>query len=197
MVFETFRRDARVGRRRLRSRDFRESIIRFESDRFNREVQRVVDRVEKKTAPRAVEKLAIDLARTTMHNTPAKTGRARAGWLAFPRSRHARIRVGGSAKGRALGLREGSFRAMLKGRKPGVVMVNAVPYIMPLEVGSRTHPITAGPGKMLRFIGRDGTYVFRKRVQHPGTRAYRSLRRSMRHMRRALRQSFDGLHEGV
>ena len=42
-----------------------------------------------------------------------------------------------------------------------------------IEKGTRPHIIRARFKKALRFIGRDGSPVFRKWVMHPGTKAYR------------------------
>lgn len=42
-----------------------------------------------------------------------------------------------------------------------------------IDKGTRPHPIVARNRKFLRFRGRDGRWVFRRRVMHPGTRPYR------------------------
>ena len=49
-------------------------------------------------------------------------------------------------------------------------------YARAIDGGARPHVIVARPGKKLAFRGRDGNMVFRKRVNHPGNRAYRFLR---------------------
>lgn len=59
-----------------------------------------------------------------------------------------------------------------------VRLTNASSYAAPIEGGSRPHKIAAKNGKTLRFLGRDGSYVFRRVVNHPGTRPYWFLNRA-------------------
>lgn len=59
-----------------------------------------------------------------------------------------------------------------QGRNRVVKLTNNAPYATHFEFGTVPHPIVARPGKFLRFIGRDGQVVFRKRVFHPGNRAF-------------------------
>ena len=63
-------------------------------------------------------------------------------------------------------------------------------YASYVEDGTRPHRISVGEigggsgstrGKALRFIGRGGRVVFRRSVNHPGTRPYRFGIRSTRH----------------
>lgn len=49
------------------------------------------------------------------------------------------------------------------------------PYARPLEYGSGAHVIEAVNAKALRFVV-DGKVIFRRRVMHPGTRAYAFMR---------------------
>jgi hypothetical protein len=59
---------------------------------------------------------------------------------------------------------------------PDQLMVEATaPYSAVLELGSRRHPIVARRARFLRFEI-DGVVYFRRRVNHPGTRAYHILR---------------------
>ena len=45
-----------------------------------------------------------------------------------------------------------------------------------IEFGTRSHPIAARRARVLRFRDEDGRTIFRRRVQHPGTRAYAPVR---------------------
>jgi hypothetical protein len=54
---------------------------------------------------------------------------------------------------------------------------NAAKHARPIESGSRAHVIQARPGKVLRFRS-GGGFVFRRKVNHPGNRAYRFLSRA-------------------
>lgn len=58
----------------------------------------------------------------------------------------------------------------------GEVGTRGVSYAAVVEFGARPHEIVAHGDGMLRFEGRDGQPVFRKRVWHPGTRPYAFLR---------------------
>lgn len=48
-------------------------------------------------------------------------------------------------------------------------------YSKSIEYGARPHLIQGKRGKMLAFRGRDGRMVFRRKVKHPGNRAFRFL----------------------
>jgi hypothetical protein len=72
----------------------------------------------------------------------------------------------------------------------GLVFVHNIPYAPFVEFGTRGHTIEVRPARVaanraagkrhpaLRFRagGRGGPFVFRRRVRHPGTRAYRMFR---------------------
>lgn len=45
-----------------------------------------------------------------------------------------------------------------------------MPYAAAVHDGSKRHIIEAKAGKMLKFIGKDGQTVYRKRVNHPGNK---------------------------
>jgi hypothetical protein len=47
-----------------------------------------------------------------------------------------------------------------------------LPYAAPLEFGSKPHVIRAKNAPVLRFIGKNGNWVSKKQVNHPGNRAY-------------------------
>ena len=189
----TFQRRARVGRRRMRPREFRESILRLEYEAFNREVIRFVKEKAPANAATAVKKLALDLIRFVTRRTPMVTGRAAGGWLPFARAHGVSSGLVRRGSGTIRGEKEGSYTSRLRGPKPQVVLTNAVPYIMPIEVGSRPHLIEARRSKALRFVTRSGELIFRKRIMHPGTRAYHSLRHAYRDLRKGLVAAFGGL----
>jgi hypothetical protein len=50
-----------------------------------------------------------------------------------------------------------------------------------VEFSTRPHPIVAKRAKALRFRGRSGAFVFRKRVFHPGTTGTKFLSNAVRH----------------
>lgn len=56
-------------------------------------------------------------------------------------------------------------------------VVNTAPHAEIIETGSRPHEIVAKKGGMLRFVTKAGPQ-YRRRVMHPGTRAYRILQRA-------------------
>jgi hypothetical protein len=78
-----------------------------------------------------------------------------------------------------------------------VAEVSAVtPYAKFIEEGTRAHPIAART-KALRFRGRDGHYVFRRRVQHPGTKAYWFLAGALERVFPAVQErTSEGLRAG-
>lgn len=86
--------------------------------------------------------------------TPMDTGEAREGW-AVQRSRE-----------------RASFRLYnrLSRTRAGAAKIRAI------EFGGPPHEITARRMRVLRFRGDDAKAVFRRRVMHPGTRAYAPLR---------------------
>lgn len=178
---------------RLPTRASRESCLTLETKAFERAVTKFVRRTPERAAD-CVAKLALDLLRFAVRGTPMVTGRAAAGWLPFADAQGARLPVRGSGVGR--GRREGSYSARLRGVRPRVEVTNAVPYITVIEVGSGPHIIEPRPPRRaLKFVGRNGEYIFRRRVQHPGTRAYRPLMRAMRRLRRFTARAFEGLQK--
>jgi hypothetical protein len=57
-------------------------------------------------------------------------------------------------------------------------ITNAKEYASAIDGGARPHTITPKRGKFLRFIGRNGSTVFARRVNHPGNRPYKFLYRA-------------------
>ncbi len=64
-----------------------------------------------------------------------------------------------------------------RGRAVALRVSNSAKHAAVLEKGSAPHRIRAKQGKALRFWG-FGKLVFRKSVQHPGTKPYRFLSRA-------------------
>jgi len=56
-----------------------------------------------------------------------------------------------------------------------LILTSKKRYAMPIELGSRPHVIRSRRAKFLRFIGRDGSVVYARKVNHPGNRPYRFL----------------------
>lgn len=55
---------------------------------------------------------------------------------------------------------------------------NSAKYASAIEHGARPHDIVARKGAALKFRGTGGAWVFRRRVRHPGNKAYRFLYRA-------------------
>ena len=86
--------------------------------------------------------------------TPVETGEARAGWAVERQRERATFRL----YNRLARTPEGRAK------------------IQAIEFGGPPHQIAARRVRVLRFRGDDSKAVFRRRVMHPGTRAYAPLR---------------------
>lgn len=89
------------------------------------------------------------------------------------------------------------------GKCEGIVNISPTiaPYGKYVHEGTRRHEIRAKNKRFLRFIGRGGEFVFRKKVMHPGTTRdqflYNSAERSRaeinaifaRHVQQAVREA--------
>ncbi len=72
-------------------------------------------------------------------------------------------------------------RVVTTGKVPYVTVgVIGVDYALFHHEGTRPHPIVARRARVLAFEGRDGTTVFRRRVNHPGTKPNRFLTNALR-----------------
>ena len=78
------------------------------------------------------------------------------------------------------------------GRK--IIARNAAKYAAPIDRGARPHVIRPRRRKALRFVTKNGTVVFARKVNHPGNRPYRFLWRATYS---AYRLMGDGLSLGV
>lgn len=58
-------------------------------------------------------------------------------------------------------------------------VVYGAKYAMYVHDGTRPHTITAKRTSTLKFIGKDGNWVYRRSVHHPGTKANPWLFRSL------------------
>jgi phage gpG-like protein len=68
------------------------------------------------------------------------------------------------------------FRIDSDGKLTTIRFGTDVPYARVHEEGGDPFDIVAKSAKALRFKGRDGNYIFRKKVRHPGMRARPFLR---------------------
>ncbi len=67
-------------------------------------------------------------------------------------------------------------RVIRRGRGGRVmVFTNTAKHAATLESGSRAHIIRGQTGNHLRFKGREGKFIFRRVVRHPGTKPYRFM----------------------
>ncbi len=64
------------------------------------------------------------------------------------------------------------------------------PYARPLEYGSQAHEIVAVNAKALHFVI-DGKDIFRRRVMHPGNRAYAFMRGTLDEQAEEIRTGFQ------
>ncbi|HEX5076800.1 MAG TPA: hypothetical protein VFW03_26570 [Gemmatimonadaceae bacterium] len=86
------------------------------------------------------------------------------------------------------GLAHATTGQVIRTRNRGIVRLsNAKPYAKAIDGGARAHVIMAKRAKTLRFIGRSGV-VFRKRVNHPGNKAYHFLSRATNAAGRVFQQ---------
>jgi hypothetical protein len=67
---------------------------------------------------------------------------------------------------------------------------NNAPHANAIEGGAMPHVIEARRGKALRFVSR-GKVVFRRKVNHPGNRAFRFLYRATNAAGRVLAQGLE------
>ena len=114
--------------------------LELETKRFQRWTGDLVRTMEKEQASRVLRAIALELLRRVMLRTPVDQGRARGGWGPGLEKLGGQVH-GGMAAGRAKGHSEGSYTEQFRSAKPFVLIVNAVPYIVPLEFGwSRQAP---------------------------------------------------------
>ena len=88
--------------------------------------------------------------------------------------RHWRRALSGPRSATRLGVRTGRLRDSIRRRrttKHDIWIGTDVPYAAIHEFGGRTGPHVIVPrnASVLRFFGRDGTVVFARRVNHPGS----------------------------
>jgi hypothetical protein len=56
-----------------------------------------------------------------------------------------------------------------------LVISNSAKYAAAIDKGARPHDITAKNGGLLRFRGRGGAWVSKRRIKHPGNRPFQFL----------------------
>lgn len=92
--------------------------------------------------------VALDLLGRVIKRNPVDEGRARAGWTPYLDANSKSVDVGGrSAAAVARGKTEGSYRQKFDSVESFIEIINAVPYIVPLEFGHSTQ----APFGMLRL----------------------------------------------
>ncbi len=82
-----------------------------------------------------------------------------------------------------------AFRIGSKGYK--FLLTNTLDYAQTIDGGSRGHPIVAKNAPYLHFRGRNGKWVKKKEVFHPGTRPYKFAYRATMSAYRILGQSLE------
>jgi len=151
-----------------------------------------------------MRKYAFDIVRHTMGNINTDTGMLRAGWRVAARQARLPGKLPGALRSVSTqGLGSGSANAKLLTIK----LVNAVPYVLAYEFGSRAHDIVRrfakwltipdpsggrgrrGQAKML-VRGKRVPMIFVKKVRHPGTKAYRPLGRALRDATHTIKAYF-------
>jgi hypothetical protein len=65
-------------------------------------------------------------------------------------------------------------------------ITNRKPYASAIDKGANPHTITAKGGGMLRFKGKNGNWVQKRSVQHPGNKPYKFMYRAHRSAGRVL-----------
>lgn len=130
--------------------------LEFETRKFQRWTQELIDGVEDDVAEDALRKIAFDFTRKVIMRTPVDTGRARAGWTAWiDKQPEFQVRIGGTDPA---AVREGKARSDyeedLQGPRKSITIVNAVEYIMALEFG---HSAQA-PAGFMRITMRELQY---------------------------------------
>ncbi len=70
-----------------------------------------------------------------------------------------------------------------------ITLLNKAPYAAAIDQGARPHVIYPRRAAALRFIGRGGSVVFAKKVNHPGNKPYKFLYRATMAAGRVFEQS--------
>jgi hypothetical protein len=70
-------------------------------------------------------------------------------------------------------------------------LTNSKHYASFVEGGTKPHDIPKRPGKVLRFRGAGGGFVFARKVKHPGTRPYKFLSRGLLAARNEFTDEMD------
>ncbi len=106
--------------------------LKVETRRFEKFVHELLSGLTGDEALEVLTPVALEFTKRVVVKMPIDSGRATGGWLPFLEAHGADVTVRG--EGVAQGHSEGSF-AILRGRNPGIVIINEVPYIMRLEFG--------------------------------------------------------------
>lgn len=131
--------------------------VEWETEKFRRFTEEMIDEMEGEQATLALKKTAFDLLKRVIEKTPVDTGRARGGWLAYLEEENVQVNVSeGSSRSLdpqavAEGREMGDFEEELRGPFKRIEMLNGVEYIIPLEYGHSDQ----APAGMLRIAMRE------------------------------------------
>jgi len=132
--------------------------LELETKKFNRWARSFAKGMEREAAEKTLEKIAFDFLARVIKNTPVDTGRARGGWTSFLVA--AGVGTGSVRQGAgsafsseevAKGLSESFFQKNFRARKPFILLINAVQYIVALEFGHSDQ----APAGMMRITFRE------------------------------------------
>lgn len=87
-------------------------------------------------------------------------------------------------------VKTGVLRGSVKANRTGALgwkISSSMPYVVPVEMGSKPHVIRPRSGKFLRFPGGSGM-VYARQVNHPGTRARKMFALSVPKIQQQLAQ---------
>lgn len=130
--------------------------LEFETQKFQRWTQELIDGVEDDVASQALRKIAFDFSRKVIMRTPVDTGRARAGWSAWIDDQpEYTVQLGGrDPQAVKEGKAASDYDEDLNGSRQSITIVNAVEYILALEFG---HSAQA-PAGFMRITMRELQY---------------------------------------
>lgn len=119
-----------------------EFSLQFETRKFQRWTQSLIEDAEDEVASKALRKLAFDFTNKVIKRTPVDTGRARAGWTGWVNKQpeytvQLNAGAGGSIDSQAVqeGRSKSRFEENLSGPRQHITIINAVEYILALEFG--------------------------------------------------------------
>lgn len=103
--------------------------IKIENKKFNADLQKILEKVDKKEVPNFLRKVAFALLSLIIKRNPVDTGRSRAGW--YP----AASKLGIPKMANSSGEEDGEYQEKLQGKKKEIIISNRVVYTQFLEYG--------------------------------------------------------------